>query len=398
MSLIFILYLLVSIILFVFHFKKNKGIIFLIYAIIIHGIRQIQLAVYLNPTSIEEYVFWMPLLNFHILPFVMASSPSLYLYLKSVKENKIYWQKSTIFHFVPALLMGINYIPYFTLDYREKTAFYLRQTTIPTGPSSMNINLFLDDNICKILPILSMFVYLLFMIWKFEILVNDPYLTIQKQKIKKFISSIIGFYVINWLPYLLIFSFSAFHLGNENIQFIYKNKYLPDITIFSLFALSVPLSLFLVPSFTFKNQMEFIKSTLIYDFFTTSEKNKIIDQKEIPEELTSIINLMKDEKRYLKVNLNINHISHELAISQTKISTLFQNHLNTTFPKFKNKLRVYEAIELLEKNQHKNLSIEGIAIKAGFKNKSTFYIAFKNELGMTPLDWIKNQTEKNSNI
>ena len=127
-------------------------------------------------------------------------------------------------------------------------------------------------------------------------------------------------------------------------------------------------------------------------------KNKIIDQKEIPEELTSIINLMKDEKRYLKVNLNINHISHELAISQTKISTLFQKHLNTTFPKFKNKLRVYEAIELLEKNQHKNLSIEGVAIKAGFKNKSTFYIAFKNELGMTPLDWIKNQTEKNSNI
>ena len=144
--------------------------------------------------------------------------------------------------------------------------------------------------------------------------------------------------------------------------------------------------------------MEFIKSTLIYDFFTTSEKNKIIDQKEIPEELTSIINLMKDEKRYLKVNLSLNHISQELGISQTKISFLFQNYLNTTFPKFKNKLRVYEAIDLLENNQHKNLSIEGVAIKAGFKNKSTFYISFKNELGMTPLDWIKNQTEKNSNI
>jgi AraC-like DNA-binding protein len=398
MSLIFILYLLVSIILLVFHYKKNKGIIFLIYAIIIHGIRQIQLAVYLNPSSNESYVFWMTLLNFHIIPFVMAGPPLLYLYLKSVKENKIYWQKSSIFHFVPALLMGINYIPYFTLDYREKTAFYLRQITIPTGPTSMNVNLFLDDNICKILPFFSMFVYLVIMIWKFEIIVNNPSLTLQKQKIKKFISSIICFYVINWLPYFLIFSFSAFHLGNEKIEFIYKNKYLPDITILTLFSLSVPLSFFLVPSFTFKNQLEFIKSTLIYDFFTTSEKNKIIDQKEIPEELTSIINLMKDEKRYLKVNLSLNHISQELGISQTKISFLFQNYLNTTFPKFKNKLRVYEAIDLLENNQHKNLSIEGVAIKAGFKNKSTFYIAFKNELGMTPLDWIKNQTEKNSNI
>jgi AraC-like DNA-binding protein len=324
----------------------------------------------------------------------MASSPFLFLYLQSVKENKIYWQKSTLFHFVPALLVGINYIPYYTLDYREKTAFFLRQITIPTGPASMNINLFLDDNICKILPFFSMFVYLVIMIWKFEVMINDPSLNSQKQKIKKFTSSIIGFYVINWLPYLLIFSFSAFHLGNEKIQYIYKNQYLPDITILSLFAVSVPLSLFLIPSFTYKNQLEFIKSTLIYDFFTTSEKNKIIKQKEMPDELTSIINLMKDEKRFLNVNLTINHISHELGISQTKISSLFQNHLYTTFPKFKNKLRVNEAVDLLEKNEHKNLSIEGIAMKAGFKNKSTFYIAFKNELGLTPIEWIKNQSDQ----
>jgi len=394
MSLIFILYLLVSIILFVFHYKKNKGIVFLIYAIIVQGVRQIQLVVYLNPSSIEDYVFWMTLLNFHILPFVMASPPFLYLYLQSVKENKIYWQKSTIFHFVPALLVGINYIPYYSLEYSEKTTFFLRQTTLPMGPASMNINLFLDDNICKILPLASMLLYLLFMIWKFEVMINDPSLNSQKQKIKKFTSSIIGFYVINWLPYLLIFSFSAFHLGSEKIQYIYKNQYLPDITIFSLFTLSVPLSFFLVPSFTFKNQLEFIKSTLIYDFFNTSEKNTIIKQKEMPDELTSIINLMKDEKRFLNVNLTINHISHELGISQTKISSLFQNHLYTTFPKFKNKLRVYEAVDLLEKNEHKNLSIEGVAIKAGFKNKSTFYIAFKNEFGLTPIEWIKNQSDQ----
>lgn len=114
----------------------------------------------------------------------------------------------------------------------------------------------------------------------------------------------------------------------------------------------------------------------------------------MPDELTSIINLMKDEKRFLNVNLTINHISHELGISQTKISSLFQNHLHTTFPKFKNKLRVYEAVDLLEKNEHKNLSIEGVAIKAGFKNKSTFYIAFKNEFGLTPIEWIKNQSDQ----
>ena len=54
---------------------------------------------------------------------------------------------------------------------------------------------------------------------------------------------------------------------------------------------------------------------------------------------------MKDEKRYLKVNLSLNHISQELGISQTKISFLFQNYLNTTFPKFKNKLLGFDIID-----------------------------------------------------
>jgi AraC-like DNA-binding protein len=34
-------------------------------------------------------------------------------------------------------------------------------------------------------------------------------------------------------------------------------------------------------------------------------------------------------------------------------------------------------------------SIEGVAERSGFKSKSIFYAAFKEEFGVTPTDWMK---------
>jgi AraC-like DNA-binding protein len=56
---------------------------------------------------------------------------------------------------------------------------------------------------------------------------------------------------------------------------------------------------------------------------------------------------------------------------------------------YRNKLRIDYAISLFTKGAHLNTSIEGIASKAGFKSKSAFYLAFKAEHGVTPIEWIK---------
>jgi AraC-like DNA-binding protein len=52
-------------------------------------------------------------------------------------------------------------------------------------------------------------------------------------------------------------------------------------------------------------------------------------------------------------------------------------------------LRLAHAISLLREGAHLNTSIEGIAERSGFKSKSIFYAAFKEEYGTTPTEWIK---------
>jgi AraC-like DNA-binding protein len=50
---------------------------------------------------------------------------------------------------------------------------------------------------------------------------------------------------------------------------------------------------------------------------------------------------------------------------------------------------VAHAISLLRAGTHLTTSIEGIAERSGFKSKSIFYAAFKEEYGTTPTEWIK---------
>lgn len=54
----------------------------------------------------------------------------------------------------------------------------------------------------------------------------------------------------------------------------------------------------------------------------------------------------------------------------------------------RNQLRIDYAMDSFKNNAHLKNSISGIAANSGFKNRATFYIAFKEVTQMTPIEWI----------
>ena len=98
---------------------------------------------------------------------------------------------------------------------------------------------------------------------------------------------------------------------------------------------------------------------------------------------------MEKEKPYLQVNFSLHDISQVLNIPHIRISNALNQQLKTSFPAYRNKLRLAHAISLLHDGAHLTQSIEGIATRSGFKSRSIFYLAFKEEYGMTPTEWIK---------
>jgi AraC-like DNA-binding protein len=158
-------------------------------------------------------------------------------------------------------------------------------------------------------------------------------------------------------------------------------------------SLILPLSFFFVPNWLYNEKEPFS----FLDNFRAAWKKVIQSNSMVSQEssfgkapdVERIISYIETEKPYLKTDFFLHDISKALDIPRIRVTTCFNKELQTPFPNYRNKLRVAHAISLLRKGAHLTTSIEGIAERSGFKSKSIFYAAFKEEYGMTPTEWIK---------
>ena len=110
---------------------------------------------------------------------------------------------------------------------------------------------------------------------------------------------------------------------------------------------------------------------------------KTISSKQI-ELFENFENYMKNEKAYLKNDISINYISHQLNTNRTYLSNAINACLKKSFIAYINELRIKEAVNRITLGQYKEMTIEGIAIEVGFNNRVSFNTAFKKYTGVLP--------------
>ena len=100
--------------------------------------------------------------------------------------------------------------------------------------------------------------------------------------------------------------------------------------------------------------------------------------------------LIENEKLYLDAGLNLKMVA-DMLNTNTKYLSQVVNHLSgRNFQFFVNTYRVEEAKTKLVSDDYQNLTLYGIALQCGFKNKSTFYKVFKEITSFTPKDYINS--------
>lgn len=100
--------------------------------------------------------------------------------------------------------------------------------------------------------------------------------------------------------------------------------------------------------------------------------------------------LMESEKMFLNPNLTLKSVSDHLSTNTKYLSQVVNHHTNTNFQRFVNSFRIEEVKKKIASEDYRNLTLYGIALQCGFKNKSTFYKVFKEETGITPREYLKN--------
>jgi len=90
----------------------------------------------------------------------------------------------------------------------------------------------------------------------------------------------------------------------------------------------------------------------------------------------------KDEK------LTVNKLARHLGWPESEVSQIIGEVFDSNFNDLVNSYRVQAFKDLVVKPENQRYSIMGLAEKAGFNSKTSFYRAFKKECGQTPSEYL----------
>ena len=97
--------------------------------------------------------------------------------------------------------------------------------------------------------------------------------------------------------------------------------------------------------------------------------------------------IVERERLFLNPNLSLKEVADKIATNTKYLSQVVNHHAGCNFQHFINNYRVEEAKRKIVNQDFKHLTLYGVALQCGFKNKSTFYKVFKEITGFTPKEY-----------
>ena len=113
-----------------------------------------------------------------------------------------------------------------------------------------------------------------------------------------------------------------------------------------------------------------------------------LPQSTADELVTRLEQQMRDARPWLDDDLDLARLAGQLGISPHQMSQLLSQHLNTSFAAYVNRFRINEAKRLLI-DMSSRKSILDVGLESGFGSSASFYRAFKQQVGMTPKEFLK---------
>jgi AraC-like DNA-binding protein len=131
----------------------------------------------------------------------------------------------------------------------------------------------------------------------------------------------------------------------------------------------------------------------------TEKVKKTISRDITKEGVTQIMSLlqqsMKDDKLYLNPELNLEAVAKHTGIVAKMISTVLNQHQQTSFNEWVNAYRIGEFKLRIRNGCLEQLTISALAMECGFNSQATFQRIFKQSEGVTPSAYLKTINSNN---
>jgi AraC-like DNA-binding protein len=369
--------------------NSNKANIYLLFFLLINNIYA--LSHYATVYSQNKYLIATMLI--HFTPLYLMLGPLFYFYVRSLLADDYTLSKKDYLHFIPAVLILINIMPYifksgeYKLEYAERV---IQNITNFTNFDYLFIPPYLNF-ISR--PIHALIYVVASIILIFKNRLNIFRNNIQLQLIYKWLLLLIS---ISVLLYTSFFIFTVIsYLNRDYNTTLNQASYILYTTIGGLIVLNFSLLFF--PNILYGlPQLDFRLSTLkgVAKKEEETEDKRMSKSFEISEDKLQLLKNKIDNYLgslpYLKTNFNLTMMSSDTDIPVHHLSYYFNEYMNTNFNTWKNDLKIEHVLELMKDGTYENLTLDALSKKAGFGSRSSFINSFKTKTGLTPSEYLQN--------
>jgi len=322
-------------------------------------------------------------------PLFILIGPLLYLYTKNVLNDAIdkFSLKDFLYLFIPFIIVVIDLFPHYITSFDEKIKianFLINDTLNYKGTN----HLLLKDSDSTLFRVTVNLIFIACSIYNLiSIKISAP---LDKQSSKLvlkflyFLNTTNLFFILFMLLYLLLYLKIDLFLNIGNLsQYMYDASWASHgIIIMATFF--YPTVLYNIPQ----------KSTYLDGIISEKTEKKLYKTFSLEDDYKIII---KEKLNYFLESLKIGEdfklstLTIETKIPAHHLNLYFKEELNTTFSIWKHNHKLKYALKLINEGSLNHLTIEAIAIKSGFQTYSNFYNVFKEEIGLTPSEYVKNK-------